>query len=144
MALFRREFDEDKIYKVLPEGLSLQREFPVFRIKLLQTAPIGILAIFVLVGYLLFQYRFAFINPPLSLEFPAEKSVVSSSAVNVSGVTDPNATVYVQNEAVFLNPDGSFAKKIDVFPGEVIIEIRAVNRFGKETKIERHIQVKPE
>ena len=103
----------------------------------------GIFFFFVLVGYLLFQYRFAFINPPLSLEFPAEKSVVSSSAVNVSGVTDPNATVYVQNEAVFLNPDGSFAKKIDVFPGEVIIEIRAVNRFGKETKIERHIQVKP-
>lgn len=143
MALFRREFDEDKVYKVLPEGFTSRNELPVFRIRLQQTVLVGIFALFVLVGYLLFQYRFAFINPPLSLKNPLEKSIVSSNIVNVSGTTDPNATVYVQNEAIFLNANGSFYKKVNVFPGNTTIEIRAVNRFGKETRIERHITVKP-
>lgn len=140
-ALFRREFDEEKVYKVLPQGLA-REEFPMFRVRLAQTAFLGIFAIILLVGYLLFQNRYVFINPPLTVDSPKEKAVLLSSNVTVAGKTDPNATVYVQKEAVFLSPDGSFSKKIDAFPGDVTIQIRAVNRFGKQTEIERHVQVK--
>src|SRR3989344_424814 len=34
LALFRREFNEEKIYKVLPEGFSSHKEFPIKRIKI--------------------------------------------------------------------------------------------------------------
>lgn len=141
-ALFRREFDEEKVYKVLPQGLIREESFPRFRLRLAQTAFLGIMSIVLLIGYLLFQNRYAFINPPLDVDSPREKAVLRSLSVTVMGRTDPNATVYVQKDVVFLNPDGSFSKKIDVFEGAVTVQIRAVNRFGRETLIERHILVK--
>ena len=32
LALFRREFDEDKAYRVLPKGLEEREEFPIVKI----------------------------------------------------------------------------------------------------------------
>lgn len=142
LALFRREFDEKKIYKVLPEGFSRSGEFPSYRIKLQQTALFGIVALVLLCAYLLYQYRYAFLNPPLDILQPVDKAVLSSPHLTVIGKTDPNAAVFVNNEVVFLNSDGEFTKQIDLFPGDGVLQIRAVNRFGKETRIERHVEVK--
>lgn len=140
LALFRREFDEEKIFKVLPEGLSRTEEFPMRGFKLRQTVVLAALLFFGLLIYILFQYRYAFINPPLTVSSP--KEAVVSSSVTVSGKTDPNATVYVNGVPVTVGEDGQFAKIIDVFPGKTTITIKSVNRFGRETKVERHIEVK--
>ena len=142
MALFRREFDAEKIYKVLPEGLSHPGIYSPRKVKIGQTVTSALVILFLLVGYILFQNRYAIINPPLDIQSPKEGTVISRKTIEVIGQTDSNATVYVNNDAVFLEKDGSFKKNIDVFPGKSTIQIRAVNRFGKETKIERHIEVK--
>lgn len=140
LAIFRREFNEDKTFKVLPEGL-VKEDFPIKKIKLADTAKIIIPLFFILLLYILFQYRFAIISPPLEVLLPSEGMVVSSRTITVSGKTDPNVTVYVNSETASLDSDGNFKKVVNVFPGKTTIKVLVVNSFGKETIIERRVEV---
>lgn len=139
LALFRREFDEDKVFKVLPGSLG-SKEFSVGgRFSQGVFFIVSILIIFI--AYILFQYRFAILPPPLEVSNPKKGAVVSSSVVIVSGITDPNATVFINEIPVTLDQQGYFEKKIDLFSEKSTIEIKSVNRFGKETVVNRHIEV---
>lgn len=142
LALFRREFDEEKAYKVLPKGFEQKQQFPHTRFKIRQAVLLAAVVLIFFAGYLLFQYRDAFLNPPLNITSPKEGSVTSSQ-VKVTGTTDPNATVYVNQEAVSVDNDGNFEKVINVFPGENTIVIKAVNKFSKQTEKDLQINVKP-
>lgn len=141
IALFRREFDEKRAYKVLPDSLARQQTFPLYRIKIKDSLLIiGVLVVFFM-GFLLFQYRAAFIAPPLRVMSPEQGAVVSQD-VTVSGKTDSEASVTVNNEAVSLTNNGEFIKRVSLFPGKTTIVITSKNRFGKETKVMREITVK--
>lgn len=141
LALFRREFDEEKIYKVLPAGLLQKEGFSLHGLKL-QQATIAIICTFLLfAAYILFQYRYVFLNPPLEIISPKEGAIISSQTVTIFGKTDPNVTLYVNNDPVSLERDGSFKKSLDLFSGKATITIKAVNRFGKETVLKRQIEI---
>lgn len=140
-AFFRREFDEKRAYKVLPDSLSKTEEFPLKRLKIQQSLIIGLLLLMIFLGYLLFQYRYQFIGPPLTVDSP-KPNITSSQDVRVSGKTDSNATVLVNDEPVSLTIDGEFTKQLTLFPGRTTIIIKSKNRFGKETIVEREIVVK--
>lgn len=142
LPLFRREFDAEKVYKVLPEGLVGQKEIPLKRFKIKQAVILIVLLFVLLFGFIIFQYRYAFINPPITLFNPSEMSVLTSSTILVLGKTDPNSTITVNDEQVSVNGDGTFKKEITGFPGKATITIKAVNRFGKQTTIERHVVIK--
>jgi len=142
LALFRREFDEEKIFRVLPEGLARKEEFPLTKIRVQQAVIVtGILLLF-LSAFLFMQYRHVFINPDLTLTVPIENAQILGKSVTVSGKTDPNATILINNDSVTVDTEGIFKKTIDVFPGKTTVVIKATNRFGKETTLERHIEVK--
>lgn len=143
LALFKREYDEEKAYRVLPEGLIGKQEFPLRKIKLAQAAKLAILVFLILISYLAFQYRDAILNPPLHVDEPAEGKVIKSQKVTVLGKTSPNSTVFVNNEIASLDKDGKFRKEFKVFAGKAKITVKAVNHFGKTTIIERNIEVKP-
>jgi len=116
-------------------------EFSLNRIKIHQSVIVAGAILLLFLGYLLFQYRYVFIPPSLTISSPKAGSVTSQE-VTVSGQTDSNATVFVNNESVFLTSDGKFTKRITLFPGETILTIKAKNRLGKETVVTREIQVK--
>jgi cytoskeletal protein RodZ len=141
MALFRREFDEEKQFRVLPRGFEKQEEFSVSKYKLGRRGFFIILVFVVFVGYILFQYRYAIINPPLKIETPKEESVISASYVKVTGKTDSNATVYVNKDAVVVDQSGNFDKTVNVFPGKVTITVKAVNKFLRQTEKKINITV---
>ena len=142
LPLFRREFDVEKVYKVLPEGLVGQKEMPLKRFKIKQAVILIILLFILLSGFIIFQYRYAFISPPIKLTSPTEMAVLSSSTILVLGKTDPNSTITVNDEPVSVNTDGTFRKEITGFPGKTTIIVKAVNRFGKQTRIERRVIIK--
>lgn len=141
LALFKREYDEEKFVKVLPEGLLRKDDFPLSKIKFAQTFKVLILVFIALVVYIVFQYRAAIFNPMLSVSTPSENSVVSSQTVRVTGKTDPDSTVFINSESAFMDKDGNFTKTINVFPGKVKIVVKAINNFNKTTILERHIEV---
>jgi cytoskeletal protein RodZ len=141
LAVFRREFDERKDYKVLPESLSgneslAGRHFRVRR-RILFIAALLILAI----GFMLYQFRFAVLNPPLTVESPKESSIASQQ-ISVAGSTEPNATVSVNGQPATLDQQGKFTKTVAAFDGPLTIIVKAKSRFGKETTVERHVEVK--
>lgn len=140
VAMFRREFDEEKEYTVLPDKFTNRTDFKVHKFRFPQ---LGILVVIILgiFGYILFQYRFAFLDPLLEVSSPVEKVTLHTTEVTVVGRSDPNATIFVNNDAVSVNKDGTFRKQLGVFEGETVITISAVNRFGKKSTIERRVTV---
>jgi cytoskeletal protein RodZ len=141
LALFRREFDEDKVYKVLPKGLEEKQEFPLFKFKIRQAVALSVIVLLLFLAYLLWQYRDAFLNPPLQITSP-QAGIVLSSQIKVTGKTDPNTTVYVDKNVVTVDQDGNFQKLINVFPGKTTITVKVVNKFSKETQKSVQIEVK--
>lgn len=142
LALFRREFDENKVFRVLPSGFAKKEEFPLKRFKVKNTVIFGLLIFVALLFYMIFQYRFAFLGPSLSVSSPANNSIVSSSTIIVSGITSRDSTIFINDQAVNVLNDGSFKKDINIFPGENKITVRSVNRFGRETLVVRDVQAR--
>ncbi len=144
IALFRREFDEKKVFEVLPRGLTQDADFLANRFRLQQRVIIGLLIFFGLSAYIGFQYRYTFISPLLTVSSPKEKETFSVSDVQVLGKTDQNAIVYVNDIAVSVDKNGEFKKTISLFEGKETITIKAVNRFGRETVLNREVEIKPQ
>jgi len=142
LALFRREFDEEKAYKVLPKGFEQKQNFPLFKFKIRQAVLVSVVVLLFFIGYLLFQYRDAFLNPPLVITSP-EQGAISASQVKVVGNTDSNATVYIDQNVVTVDQNGNFEKVINVFPGETTVVVKAVNKFSRQTQKSVEIDVKP-
>lgn len=142
-ALFRREFNEREYLDILPEGLAQNQDIPLNRIRVGLKTIIGIFMFLVLLGYLIFQYRYAIVDPPLDISYPTENQEISQN-ITVLGKTQPNATVVVNDNPVTVDPDGSFKKTITLFPGRTTILVKVKNTFGKQTQVERHVDVKPQ
>lgn len=141
VAMFRREFDEDQYFKILPEGFAKRQDFPLRRFHLKETVLLLCTVFILLVGYFLFQYRYAIINPPLSLTIPKENEVVRGSEIIITGQTEDNASVLINEMSVSVDSQGVFKKRIDVLPGKETITVTVTNRFGKKTSLKRHILV---
>lgn len=142
LAIFRREYDENAVFRVLPQGLTSSSNNFFSTIKIEQTVFLILFLFLLLAGYVMFQYRFALFSPTLSVTKPIDKAVMSSQTIEVVGKTSPHTIVTVNDLPVNVTDTGDFSKKIDVFIGKSTIKIKAANRFGKQTIIERHIEVK--
>lgn len=142
MALFRREYDEKENRKLMPEGLVGAEGIPLKRFSIRQAFWVGGVIILALFLYLLFQYRAAFWPPRLSITSPMDHSTISAQTILIAGTTDPNTTVTVNTLPAYVDSSGKFTKEIPVFPGDIVISIKAVNSFGKITSLERHVRVK--
>lgn len=141
LAMFRREFDEKKYVRVLPEGLSRQKHVPFSGFRVHQTVFLVVLVFLMLIGYLLFQYRYAIISPPLTITEPQD-GVVTTQNVTVSGHTDPSAIVYVNDQPTPVSENGEFMTQISLFSGTNAITVIAKHRLGKETVVRRSVVVR--
>ena len=92
-----------------------------------------------IVGYLGFQY-YNFVQPPaLEIYLPANDDEVFESTLVVSGKTNPESVVRVNNQPVIVKEDGVFVTTIEVFQKTQEVLIKSVSRSGKETVISRKI-----
>jgi len=143
LALFRREFDEKKSVEILPKGLASGGEFSLPKFRIGRSAILISIIFIIVVAFLFFQYRSAFFNPSLKVDTPAENQTINSLSVVVSGRTDSNSTLSIDNEQVSINSDGRFKKEITVFPGRTSITLQVENKFGRMTILKRTIKVLP-
>lgn len=142
LAIFKREYNEELFFKVLPEGLAKTDNFSSSRFKITQVLKVFPLIFIVLLIYLIFQYRSAIFNPSLSVSSPKENAIISSRSVEIVGKTDSNSTVFINSTPVSLDKNGNFKKTITVFPGPAKITVKSVNNFNRTTILERHIEIK--
>ncbi len=93
-----------------------------------------------LLGYLGFQYA-RFIAPPtLEVVKPVEGEVVVGDEVVVSGETDEDVTLTVNNQPVLVSENGTFEVELALAADTEEIFVVAVSRSGKETVVHRNIE----
>jgi len=144
LIVFRREFNEKEYQRRLQGSLRKPQtsRFAGFR---LQTTTIAvILGLFFICGFILYQYRFAFTDPSLTISVPKENAKIHAQAVVIIGKTDPNAVITINDTPAYVDSDGNFQKAVQVFAGNTIITVKAVNRFKRKSTGIRHILVVPQ
>lgn len=141
LAMFRREFDEREYIGVLPKSFTRKQKNLLSGLRFGSTTFVVALIVIFVVGYILFQYRSAFLSPGLSVVSPTENAVVVSQIVTITGKTEQNTTLTVNDLPVYIDKDGNFRKDLSVFSGQTTIVIKAENNFGRKTTILRHITV---
>lgn len=143
LALFRREFDEDKHFHVLPDGLAKNEGFSPAGVRFRQTWVIVFLVFILIFGFIFYQFRSYFFSPQVYIISPKDGATISSTRFTVLGKTDSNATVTVNDLLVSVGSNGEFKKVINVFPGKSTIIIKAANKFGRQTIVKKEVIVKP-
>lgn len=100
----------------------------------------GLVAVLVF-SYIAFQYN-KFISPPsLTVNSPVENAVITQGSVLVSGTTDSDGKVTVNNQPTLIDDTGVFSVTIEVSPETKEIVVKAVSRSGRESTVKRKIEV---
>lgn len=133
VPLFRREYNAQKNISIIPEFRKTQHKFNE---KILFSPRGFVVALVILIVgiYIFFQYSSLIFAPRLEIIAPRDGFVTANNVIEVSGKTDPYATVYIENDGVYVGLDGTFKKSVYKFTGDNAITVVAKNRFGKESK----------
>ena len=135
LCLFRRDFEQKKKNK--NNSHNLFSFTPQFTFK------ISIFIIIILFSfYLVFEYV-KFNQPPkLKVNWPLE-TAISSSNINLTGNTDIESTIRINNDLIIVDNQGNFDKKIDLLEGDNKISIESKSPSGKITYEEKIIKYSP-
>jgi cytoskeletal protein RodZ len=90
------------------------------------------LFVFVTIGYIFFQVTSIYGTPKLIVSEPKDGQKISSSAVAVSGQTDPGTSLTINDQLILVNPEtGNFNAMVSVNPGQKDLSFVASNKFKK-------------
>ena len=132
LALFRRDFDQKrKIKNKKPLFFSFTPKF-TFTVSL-------ILVVLFFLVYLTSEYIKYHQPPKLEVIWPLE-ATVSGSVIEISGVTDSESTVRINDDLILVDLNGVFQKKINLNSGENNITIESVSPNGKSTVVSKTIK----
>ena len=137
VAVLKRDYPPKKISINPNPDISSK---PSWNPKLTFMLGVG-LVVLIILGYLTFQYV-KFISPPgIEVVSPIEGQAVDGNFVLVFGSTETDVKITVDNQPVLVDKGGKFSTNIEISPNTTKIIIRAISRSGKETVIERKIEV---
>lgn len=141
LAVFRRDFAEDKKGRVIPRGLIKPLDSPrFFSSPKFKYIILILLFLFIISAYLLNQYLSLVRGPFLEIISPAENGLVSDPVLILIGRTEPDAVVKINQEIINIATDGSFEYELDLNEGSNLILIEAVNKLGKSRRLERLVE----
>lgn len=133
LAIFRRDFIEDKKGQILPRGVYEPLYQPKFSWTPKLTIIFSVAALFlVLTVYLSFQLFGLLAAPSLEIYSPKNRESVKETEIKIQGKTSPDATVSINGEMILVSPSGSFEKNVTLSSGENKILIEATSRRGKK------------
>lgn len=75
--------------------------------------------------------------PQLEIAYPPENLLTNKKELEVSGMTDPTASLTINEKAITIEQNGSFAFPMILEEGQNIVQFKATNRKGLETEIIR-------
>ena len=108
------------------------------RFFLFASATLGLVGIFFLFGSKLSGLLQA---PRLALETPTDWTELAVPIVHIKGNTTKESQLTVNGREVTINESGAFDQEIEMQPGLSTLEFTAENRFGKSTRVKRHVIV---
>ena len=139
LAFYRRQVNEEKPVVNMPnEQKSNSRRLPFSLSFASITTGVLVLLFFVYLGFSYLKFAGA---PNLNLTSPSKNAVVQTDQIDVTGKTDPNVTVTINNQEIAVNENGSFQTKITLQPGLNTITVVAVNKFNRQSTIVRNLRL---
>jgi cytoskeletal protein RodZ len=97
------------------------------------------LFVVVVVVYFVFQMSYLLGNPQLFVTSPEYDIITEVKEIEISGTTQHDNKVTINDNDVFVDADGHFSEMIPLQPGINNIRIKAINRLNKESVIIRKI-----
>lgn len=102
--------------------------------------------IIILIVLLFLVYLGFFINniispPELKISYPLKDLVTDKNVIEIRGQTEKEVEIYINEELVLTEADGSFSKKINLKKGFNIISISAQKKYSKKNIIIKKIMV---
>jgi len=140
VAIFRREFADEKNPPKILE--SFQNPIDKKRLIITPTKFLGSVVLLMVVAffvYLWFEYRFLVGAPFLEVVYPQDQISIESDSIQVSGRTDPEAKVSINNQEIQTDISGRFQQEISLKEAINTIVITATSKSGKVTRVDRAV-----
>lgn len=142
IAILRRDYKQDYHGQLISRSLvgkDHSHWWSNVSISWMGLAALGLL--FSILVYGGFKWYEATRPPYLELTSPADQATVSSQ-FEVSGYSDPQVLLLVNDTPVALNPDGSFVTNLEItHKGLAMISVQAMDQKDRVTKIDRFVIV---
>ncbi len=119
--------------KTTPATARRLRRFSAFVVtpKIMIEVAVGVL-IFGIAFYLYREYRTFVSEPYLVLLEPTKGQIVSNDETLVSGKTDRDAKLFLNDQPILVNEAGEFHERVRLQRGVNTVTVKVMNRFGKE------------
>ncbi|OGE62545.1 hypothetical protein A3J19_00860 [Candidatus Daviesbacteria bacterium RIFCSPLOWO2_02_FULL_41_8] len=143
LAIFRREFSEGQHPPRVLDSFSNpvdRKRFKLTPARALGGVILSLIIIFFV--YLWFEYRFLVGGPFLEVSQPVDQFSATSPAILVTGRTDPEVKLSINNQEIGLDSAGRFSQEINLSEDINNIVIAATTKGGQVTKVERTVFLK--
>ncbi|MBI4049754.1 MAG: DUF4115 domain-containing protein [Candidatus Doudnabacteria bacterium] len=141
------QFEKERAFIQKPQPASASNRKSFVRLKI-NPKTLVIVSVAVLVigaaAYITNQVRSVLTPPELAVTDPLSDLNVSGRNLVIAGRTEIGADVSINNQAVLVDKGGFFAENLVLSPGLNVIEVKAINKFGKQATIVRRINAKVE
>lgn len=88
--------------------------------------------------FTMFELRRVISGPELMLNCKDENECLNidsdKNIYTLTGQTKNVSVIYIGNRKVYMDTDGNFTEDILLYPGDNLITIKSIDRFGKEVK----------
>jgi hypothetical protein len=108
------------------KGLPTQSGFNIKRFVI-------IASVVLLISYGIFNARCLIIGPTIEVFSPTKDTETTENTLTVKGKVENVAFISLNQKPIFVDKEGLFEEKLLLSPGSNIIEIKARDRFKKET-----------
>jgi len=143
LAIYRREYADHKNPPRVMEALANPMQETKFRItpaKLLSLVIVVLVLSFF--AYLWIEFRFLVGAPYLEVDKPSDQQTINVTNINISGRTDAEAKVEINNQEVSVDQNGNFSQELKLTDAATKISVTATSKSGKTAKIERTVYLK--
>lgn len=138
LDLYRKETLNHKNKKeARAPAASRRKSFTITPKLLIMTA--SAIGVVLLVIYFWYQLSGLLAPPFLFVDSPGNDIITSEETISISGRTSKDSHIFINEREVEVNGDGSFSDDFHMELGINVVEIKSVNRFGKETVLIRRI-----
>lgn len=115
---------------------KVPREFITPRVIRFVVIGLVVLACLTYVG---FEVRKIFTPPQLTVASPADFITVSQASIQVTGQTEPEATLVINGKQIFLDNRGRFSEQVDLNDGLNVISVSASKKKSEAKVLTLHI-----
>lgn len=131
LAFFRRDYEKKDVVRFKQK---VKKDYLTPETKRYATVVIFAVCI-IFAGYFAYQLKLYLTPPQVKIITPQKQTFINEDKIQIKGKTDPDATVTIYNERIFLDKDGYFIYDFPLHNGKNIFLVNVVGANGKKVTV---------